>query len=81
VQYPEEYDLLVNNGRLLEHFHEGNLTYKSKGIQRKFPDIFVEVSPEFAKERGIKDGALVRLDLTIRPCKSARARHRPGQRQ
>ncbi|WMJ15784.1 formate dehydrogenase subunit alpha [Geobacillus proteiniphilus] len=61
VQYPEEYDLLVNNGRLLEHFHEGNLTYKSKGIEHKFPEVFVEVSPELAKERGIEDGALVRL--------------------
>jgi formate dehydrogenase major subunit len=62
VEYPEEYDLLVNNGRLLEHFHEGNLTYKSQGIQKKFPEVFVEVSPELAKERGIKDGSLVRLE-------------------
>ena len=51
----------MNNGRLLEHFHEGNLTYKSKGIEHKFPEVFVEVSPELAKERGIEDGALVRL--------------------
>ena len=24
-----EFDLHLNNGRLLEHFHEGNLTYRS----------------------------------------------------
>ena len=46
---------------MLEHFHEGNLTNKSKGIQSKVPEIFVEVSPELAKERGIADGALLRL--------------------
>lgn len=57
----EEYDLHVNNGRLLEHFHEGNMTYKSEGISRKTPNSFIEVSPELAKERGIQEGAKVRL--------------------
>ncbi|MBH8605738.1 formate dehydrogenase subunit alpha [Thermoactinomyces sp. CICC 10522] len=61
-EVPEEYDLLINNGRLLEHFHEGNLTNKSKGIQSKMPGVFVEVSPELAKERKVKDGSLVRLE-------------------
>jgi formate dehydrogenase major subunit len=57
----EEYDLHLNNGRLLEHFHEGNLTYRSAGITHKVPSEWLEVSPELAKERGITDGALVRL--------------------
>ncbi|MBM7653172.1 formate dehydrogenase subunit alpha [Neobacillus cucumis] len=61
VEYPEEYDLLLDNGRLLEHFHEGNLTHKSEGLQYKLPKVFVEVSPELAKERGVQDGTLVRL--------------------
>jgi formate dehydrogenase major subunit len=46
-----EFDLHLNNGRLLEHFHEGNLTYRSDGIREKTPDTFVEVSPELAAER------------------------------
>ncbi|UOF91188.1 formate dehydrogenase subunit alpha [Fodinisporobacter ferrooxydans] len=62
VQMPEAYDLLLNNGRLLEHFHEGNMTNKSKGIQHKFPEVFVEVSPELADARGIAEGTLVRLE-------------------
>lgn len=57
----EEFDLHLNNGRLLEHFHEGNMTYKSKGISHKVPSEWLEVSPELAKERGIDNGALVRL--------------------
>lgn len=57
----DEYDLHVNNGRVLEHFHEGNLTYKSEGLTREMPTSFVEVSPALAKERGIKEGAIVRL--------------------
>ncbi len=56
-----EFDLHLNNGRLLEHFHEGNMTYKSEGIREKTPDTFVEVSPELAKERGIQSGTWVQL--------------------
>ncbi len=57
----EEFDLHLNNGRLLEHFHEGNLTYRSEGIREKTPDTFVEVSPELAAERGIQSGTWVQL--------------------
>ncbi|MDN4072471.1 formate dehydrogenase subunit alpha [Fictibacillus terranigra] len=61
VDYEKEFDLILNNGRLLEHFHEGNMTNKSKGIQYKLPEVFVEVSPELASERGLQDGSSVRL--------------------
>ena len=56
-----EFDLHLNNGRLLEHFHEGNLTYRIEGIREKTPDTFVEVSPELAKQRGIQSGTWVQL--------------------
>ncbi|WP_407655261.1 formate dehydrogenase subunit alpha [Alicyclobacillus dauci] len=57
----EEYDLHLNNGRMLEHFHEGNLTYRVEGIREKTPYPWVEVSEQLAKERKISTGALVRL--------------------
>jgi formate dehydrogenase major subunit len=57
----EEFDLHLNNGRLLEHFHEGNLTYRSDGIREKVPDVFVEISPELAQERGVQSGTWVQL--------------------
>lgn len=56
-----EFDLHLNNGRLLEHFHEGNLTYRTAGVREKTPDTFVEVSPELAQERDIKTGTWVHL--------------------
>ncbi|WP_082883891.1 formate dehydrogenase subunit alpha [Bacillus sp. SJS] len=61
LSYESEYDVHVNNGRLLEHFHEGNMTYKSKGITGKTPRTFLEVSAALAEEKGIKTGSLVRL--------------------
>ncbi len=57
----DEFDLHLNNGRLLEHFHEGNETYKSPGIRSKVPDTFVEVSPALAQERGLSTGDTVRI--------------------
>ncbi|MFZ0878606.1 MAG: molybdopterin-dependent oxidoreductase, partial [Candidatus Acidiferrales bacterium] len=56
-----EFDLHLNNGRLLEHFHEGNLTYRTEGIREKTPDTFVEISPELATQRGIESGTWVQL--------------------
>jgi len=57
----EDYDLHLNNGRLLEHFHEGNLTYRNEGLTHKVPHPWLEVSLELAKERNLEDGTLVRL--------------------
>ncbi|WP_170008137.1 formate dehydrogenase subunit alpha [Bacillus fonticola] len=57
----DEYDLHLNNGRLLEHFHEGNMTYRSEGLTHKVPHPWLEISLEVAQERGIEDGSLVRL--------------------
>ncbi len=60
-QLDDEYDLHLNNGRLLEHFHEGNMTDETAGIMFKIPKGFVEVSPELARERGLESGDVVRL--------------------
>ena len=57
----EVYDLHVNNGRVLEHFHEGNMTYQTEMIKYKMPHAFVEISPELAKDRDIHEGAEVKL--------------------
>ena len=57
----EEYDLHLNNGRLLEHFHAGIMTYPSAGIEEKVPNTFVELSPDLAQERNIESGDWVRL--------------------
>ena len=55
------FDLHLNNGRVLEHFHDGNLTYRSEGIREQTPDTWVEVSPELAAQRKIQNGTWVQL--------------------
>ncbi|HZL26355.1 MAG TPA: formate dehydrogenase subunit alpha [Acidobacteriaceae bacterium] len=56
------YDLHLNNGRLLETFEQGNMTDRVPGIKAMTPGTFLEVSPELAAERGVKDGSLVQLE-------------------
>ncbi|MGC2035208.1 MAG: formate dehydrogenase subunit alpha [Thermoplasmata archaeon] len=56
-----EFDLSLDNGRMLEHFHWGNMTGESAGLRAKVPEVFIEVSPELAKARGIQDGDMLRL--------------------
>ena len=56
-----EFTLHLNNGRMLEHFEQGSMTYRTKGIKRMTPTNFVEVSPELARSEGLEDGRMVRL--------------------
>jgi formate dehydrogenase major subunit len=56
-----EFDLELNNGRLLEHFHEGNMTHRVPGIHSENPERYVEISPELAEDRKIDSGQWVRV--------------------
>lgn len=57
----DEYDLHLNSGRVLEHFHEGNMTFRNPGFAQKVTGAFVFVSDELAKARNLEDGDWVRL--------------------
>ena len=56
-----DFDLFLNNGRLLEHFHEGNMTARVAGIDEETPERWVEISPSLAADRDIESGRWVRL--------------------
>ena len=43
------YDLHLNNGRLLEHFHEGNMTYRTEGIREKVLQLLLRFRPSWPK--------------------------------
>jgi formate dehydrogenase major subunit len=57
----EEFDLHLNNGRLLEHFQQGSMTDRTAGVKAMSPTTFLEISPELAAERGITTGRQVKL--------------------
>jgi formate dehydrogenase major subunit len=67
-----EYPLHVNNGRVLEHFHEGNLTLRSAGLTALVPDTYAEMNRRTAEDQGgLATGDWVRLisrrgEITVR---------------
>ena len=60
-QPDSEFDLFLNNGRQLEHFHEGNMTLRVHGIQEETPERYIEISQELARERSVESGRWVHI--------------------
>jgi formate dehydrogenase major subunit len=57
----EEFDLHVNNGRLLEQFQSMNQTGKGPRMMSEVPHWFIEIGRELAAERSIEDGTWLRV--------------------
>ena len=78
----DRYPLVLNTGRLLEHWHTGSMTRRSKALDAIEPEAFVCLHPEDARARGLEEGARVRvrsrrgevccrLRVTTRECRGA----------
>ena len=57
----DAYPLNLNTGRLLEHYHTGTMTRRSKGLDHMRPEGQVEVHPEDARRYGLSDGGRARI--------------------
>jgi formate dehydrogenase major subunit/formate dehydrogenase alpha subunit len=54
VDLPDaEYPLLLNTGRVLYHWHGGEITRRAKGLLEVYPRSLVEINPEDAARLGI----------------------------
>ena len=56
-----EYDLWLCTGRVLEHWHTGTMTRRVPELHRAFPEAWVNMNPEDAKQRGLQRGDTVRI--------------------
>lgn len=57
----EEYPLVLNTGRVLEHWHTGTMTRRSRALHAIKPEPFVEIHPEDLRTLGVDDGELVQV--------------------
>jgi formate dehydrogenase major subunit len=55
----QEYPLVLNTGRLLEHWHTGTMTRRAAALDALQPGPFVEVHPDDLTRQALADGALV----------------------
>ena len=56
-----DYPLVLNTGRLLEHWHTGSMTRRARALDSIEPEAFVCLHPEDAREKGIEEGARVEV--------------------
>lgn len=76
------YPLLMTTGRILEQFHTGSMSHRSRVLEALAADSRVELNPGDTKRLGIEEGDLVSLssrrgEVQTRVRKSRRVR--PGQ--
>lgn len=57
----EEYPLYLTTGRVLYHWHGGEMTRRAKGLYAVYPETLVEISPEDAARIGLNGAKRVRV--------------------
>lgn len=57
----DEYPLLLTTGRVIYHWHGGEMTRRAESLNTVCPESFVELSPEDARALEIADGSEIRL--------------------
>ncbi|WP_408960602.1 formate dehydrogenase subunit alpha [Natrinema sp. 74] len=58
----EEYPLTLTSGRVLYHWHTGQITRRVEGLMSHVGESFVEINPATADELGVADGEYVRIE-------------------
>ncbi|MDJ0867355.1 MAG: formate dehydrogenase subunit alpha [Myxococcota bacterium] len=58
----ESYPFILVTGRVLEHWHTGVMTRRSKALSSIQPDAFVEIHPDDCAKLGVEDGERVRVE-------------------
>jgi formate dehydrogenase-N alpha subunit len=59
---PEQYPVLATTYRLVEHMHTGTMTRNVPWLVESQPQMFVELSEELAREKGIANGDRVVIE-------------------
>ncbi len=55
----EKYPLFLTTGRVIYQYHTGTMTMKTKGLNERAPECFVEISPEDAGQHDLPDASMV----------------------
>lgn len=76
----ETYPLVLNTGRVLQHWHTGTMTRRTKALDAIAPEALLEMTPEDMDELGIEPDEYVRVqsrrgELTVKVLRS----HKPSR--
>jgi formate dehydrogenase alpha subunit len=57
----EEYPLMLTTGRVIFHWHGGEMTHRARNLKAMYPEALVEINPKDAQKAQIDDGAFMRV--------------------
>jgi formate dehydrogenase major subunit/formate dehydrogenase alpha subunit len=57
----EEYPLMLTTGRVIYHWHGGEMTHRARNLAAMYPEALVEINPKDALKIQISDGALMKV--------------------
>jgi formate dehydrogenase major subunit len=57
----EDYPLVLNTGRVLQHWHTRTMTRRAKALDEIAPEVLLEMAPEDMQALGVVDGEFVRM--------------------
>jgi formate dehydrogenase major subunit len=57
----EDYPLMLTTGRVIYHWHGGEMTHRARNLKAMYPEALVEINPKDAQKAQIDDGALMRV--------------------
>jgi formate dehydrogenase major subunit/formate dehydrogenase alpha subunit len=57
----EEYPLMLTTGRVIYHWHGGEMTHRARSLEAMYPEALVEIHPKDARKSSIRDGQLMRV--------------------
>jgi formate dehydrogenase major subunit/formate dehydrogenase alpha subunit len=60
-QPDDEYPLVMTTGRVIYHWHGGEMTRRARGLKAVYPEALVEINPKDARRANIADGALMQV--------------------
>jgi formate dehydrogenase major subunit/formate dehydrogenase alpha subunit len=62
VELPDdEYPLMLTTGRVLYHWHGGEMTRRARYLEAMYPEALIEINPQDAQAAGIGDGQLMKV--------------------
>ncbi|MFC1820067.1 molybdopterin dinucleotide binding domain-containing protein [Thermodesulfobacteriota bacterium] len=76
------YPLLMTTGRILEHWHTGSMSHRSRVLEALVPESRVEINPADAAQLGIEEGDIISLSSRrgkVRTKVKRSKRIKPGQ--
>jgi formate dehydrogenase alpha subunit len=57
----DDYPLMLTTGRVIYHWHGGEMTRRARSLVATYPEALIEINPHDAQDAGIDDGELMKV--------------------